>query len=108
MRVNSVVDRVRISALATHPIQYHAPWFRALAAHDQVALHVLFEYLPDEHEQGAGFGVPFQWDLPLLDGYEYSVLSGEGPRSRTRSLANLARHFAAARPQVTLREVRGR
>jgi len=101
-----VVDRVRISALATHPIQYHAPWFRALAAHDQVALHVLFEYLPDEYEQGAGFGVPFQWDLPLLDGYEYSVLSGDGPRSRTRSrarsLANLARHFAAIRPQVTL------
>ena len=97
-----MTERVRISALATHPIQYHAPWFRALAAHEQVSLHVLFEYLPGDDTQGAGFGVPFQWDVPLLEGYEFSVLSDTGQRSRTRSLINLARHFSATRPQVTL------
>lgn len=35
---------------------------------------VLFAMLPDAALQGAGFGIEFQWDIPLLEGYEYRVL----------------------------------
>ena len=35
---------------------------------------VLFAMLPDAAAQGVGFGVDFEWDLPLLDGYPWSVL----------------------------------
>lgn len=36
---------------------------------------VLFAMLPDAAMQGAGFGVAFDWDVPLLEGYRYSVLN---------------------------------
>ena len=36
---------------------------------------VLFAMLPDAASQGAGFGVAFEWDIPLLEGYKYRVLN---------------------------------
>ena len=63
----------RVAVVATHPIQYHAPWFRALVA-EGVDLHVLFSFLPDAERQAAGFGGRFQWDVPVFDGYRWCVL----------------------------------
>ena len=49
--------------------------FRLLSTADsELDLTVLFCQLPDERQQGDGFGIAFQWDVPLLDGYRYSVL----------------------------------
>ena len=59
----------RLLIATSHPIQYQAPLFRSLAANPDVDVEVLFLTLPNAHQQGAGFGVPFQWDIPLLDGY---------------------------------------
>jgi len=64
----------RLGILVTHPIQYQVPWFRHLAQDPLLALKVLYCYLPDSTEQGRDFGVEFQWDVPLLEGYEYQVL----------------------------------
>jgi len=59
--------------VASHPIQYQAPWFRALA--DECDLTVFFCHRQDAEGQGrAGFGVPFEWDVPLLDGYRFEWL----------------------------------
>ncbi len=66
--------RVRLAVVETHPIQYKAPLFRRLAADPRLDLTVLYAMLPDAAQQGAGFGVPFAWDVPLLDGYRYEVL----------------------------------
>jgi len=96
----------RIVALATHPIQYHAPWFRALVT-EGVDLHVLFACLPDAARQAKGFGGSFLWDVPLLDGYPWTVLSQAlkapdlgrfaGLRSR-----QMGRTLAALSPDVVL------
>ena len=40
-----------------------------------VEFSALFAMLPNANEQGAGFGVEFEWDIPLLEGYEYKVLN---------------------------------
>lgn len=66
-------NALRIAAFATHPIQYHAPWFRALVA-EGAQLRVFFSLLPDAAEQGIGFGRAFSWDVPVSQGYEWSVL----------------------------------
>lgn len=58
----------------THPIQYKAPLFRLLAKDPRFDLTVLYAMIPDASQQGAGFGVSFAWDVPLLDGYPYEVL----------------------------------
>jgi glycosyltransferase involved in cell wall biosynthesis len=67
---------MRLALVASHPIQYQAPWFRALAAHTDLDIHVYFCRIATAEDQAdAGFGVPFVWDVPLLDGYPYSVLN---------------------------------
>src|ERR1700730_13056179 len=72
---------MRLGILATHPIQYQAPWFRALAAQSEVDLRVLFCHKATPQEQAlAGFGVEFDWDRSLLDGYEHSFLRNVASR----------------------------
>jgi glycosyltransferase involved in cell wall biosynthesis len=64
-----------LALFATHPIQYQAPWFQALAAIPSLEVKVFFGMLPDAQQQGVGFGVGFEWDIPLLRGYEHEVLT---------------------------------
>lgn len=66
---------LRLAFLTTHPIQYQAPVFRALAREPGVEFTALFAMLPDARQQGDGFGVGFEWDLPLCEGYDYEVLT---------------------------------
>jgi glycosyltransferase involved in cell wall biosynthesis len=64
----------RLAVVASHPIQYQAPWFRAIAA--VTDLTVFFCHRQDASGQAdAGFGVPFEWDVPLLDGYRFEWLT---------------------------------
>jgi glycosyltransferase involved in cell wall biosynthesis len=65
----------RLAIVSTHPIQYHAPWFRGLAAHSDLDVHVYFCHQATPQEQArAGFGVEFDWDVDLLAGYPHSFL----------------------------------
>jgi glycosyltransferase involved in cell wall biosynthesis len=65
----------RLAIVSTHPIQYHAPWFRGLAAHPDLKIHVYYCHKATPEEQArAGFGVAFDWDVPLLEGYPYTFL----------------------------------
>lgn len=66
----------RLAIVTSHPIQYHSPWFRALA---QVTdLHVFYCHQQDAAGQaGAGFGVAFEWDVPLLGGYSHTFLRNQ-------------------------------
>jgi glycosyltransferase involved in cell wall biosynthesis len=65
---------MRVAVVTTHPIQYQVPWLRRLSAQPGIELKVFFAMIPDAAEQGREFGVAFAWDLPLLEGYDYSVL----------------------------------
>ena len=77
----------RLAALVSHPIQYQAPLFRALAQTREVDLDVLFcssgsaGFFLDE-----GFGVEFAWDIPILEGYCYRFLRNISPRPNHRRL----------------------
>lgn len=63
-----------LGILVSHPIQYYAAWFRHLArGHD---IEVLYMHQQDAQAQAnAGFGTPFEWDLPLLEGYPHRWLT---------------------------------
>ena len=67
--------RYRLAVLASHPIQYQAPLFRALAARSEIDLHVFFCHRwGAERYKDPGFGLSLSWDIPLLDGYKYTFL----------------------------------
>ena len=70
---------IRLAIVTSHPIQYNAPLFRALAQRADV--QVYFAHRQTADQQGAaGYGVAFQWDVDLLDGYPSAFLEN---RART-------------------------
>jgi glycosyltransferase involved in cell wall biosynthesis len=81
---------MRIAYLTSHPIQYQAPLFRALAAHPDVTFRAYFaSRLGLSGEVDAGFGTSVKWDLPLLDGYEHEFLWSPIKTSSTGSFLGL-------------------
>jgi len=78
--MNRIHRPYRLAALASHPIQYQAPLFRALAARPEIDLEVFFcSRWGTEERRDPGFGVSFAWDLPLLEGYKYTFLLNLSP-----------------------------
>lgn len=76
----------RLAVVASHPIQYQAPFFRALAR--EVDLEVFFCHRQDAAGQAAaGFGVEFEWDVPLLDGYRHTWLVNRSPDANVSSFS---------------------
>lgn len=64
----------RIGFLISHPIQYYAPIFRALAT--RCDLTVFFAHRQTAKQQAEiGYGVAFDWDVDLLSGYESRFLT---------------------------------
>jgi len=64
----SAAPTVRIAILDSHPIQYHAPWFRELSR--LCELEVLYAHRQSSAGQArAGYGVAFDWDVDLSSGY---------------------------------------
>lgn len=85
-----MTTRARLAIVTTHPVQYHAPWFRALSQQPELDLTVLYCHrATPEQQAAAGFGVPFDWDVPLLDGYCHRFLKNIAPREYTGSFRGL-------------------
>lgn len=64
---------MRLAYITSHPIQYYAPLFRALA--ERLDLVVYFAHRATASDQAkAGFGVEFEWDVRLLSGYAHKFL----------------------------------
>lgn len=72
-------ERLRILAVAAHPVQYQAPLFRRLAARDDVELRVAYCSLRGaEPGHDPEFGTTVQWDVPLLEGYSWTHVPNHG------------------------------
>jgi glycosyltransferase involved in cell wall biosynthesis len=71
----------KLAILASHVIQYQAPFFRYLAASGDIEPTVFFclnwgaEAYHDKQ-----FGRTVQWDVPLLEGYRFEHLPNWSPR----------------------------
>lgn len=99
-----------LAIVDTHPIQYHVPVWRALAAQPDLDVHVY--YGSDFSVRGyldVGFGVTVKWDVPLTDGYAHTFLSTD---SRIHGLDGfftlragaLGQHLRQFRPDCALIE----
>lgn len=70
-----MLDIVRLAIVTTHPIQYNAPWFKLLSEVDGITVKVFYTWDTTAAKYDPGFGKVIEWDLPLLDGYEYSFVT---------------------------------
>jgi glycosyltransferase involved in cell wall biosynthesis len=68
---------VKLAIVATHPIQYHIPWFKSLSDSAGVEVKVYYACRPDDRRQGVGFDHSFSWDIPMYDGYDWQVLDNK-------------------------------
>ena len=86
---------LRIGFLVSHPIQYYAPIFRALAK--RCDLTVFFAHRQTAEGQAkAGYGVTFQWDVDLLSGYDSHTLTNVSRQPSTDLFCGL-RHARTLR-----------
>ena len=92
--------------IETHPVQYHAPVYRALV--EQCDVPVTAIYGSDFSVAGyrdPEFGTTFAWDTDLLAGYESRFLARarEGATGPERvTTAGLRQALAASRPEAVL------
>jgi glycosyltransferase involved in cell wall biosynthesis len=94
---------IRLCVLTTHPIQYMAPWFRALAQDEALELDVIYLRELNPAQQGVGFGQAFQWDVPLRQGYRSRILAvAAGIKALPRLLLRLRRAIHENRPDAVL------
>lgn len=92
-----------LAILASHPIQYQAPLFRALTCSGRVDVDVLF--LSDfgvEPTFDPGFGRMIRFDVPLREGFAHRFLPKLGPADKIHppfGLVNpsLVRHLRSGR-----------
>lgn len=69
----------RLAIITTHPIQYNDPWFKLLAAGKKVLPKVFYtwEQTKSGEKHDVGFGKVISWDIPMLEGYEYTFVKNK-------------------------------
>jgi glycosyltransferase involved in cell wall biosynthesis len=64
----------KLAIITSHPIQYNDPWFKLLA--EKIAVKVFYTW--EQSKAGSKFDPGFKriitWDIPLLEGYEYTFV----------------------------------
>jgi glycosyltransferase involved in cell wall biosynthesis len=85
-------DEIRVAYLVTHPIQYQAPLLRRIAKEPGICLKVFFA---SDVSVGSfhdfDFSTSVQWDVPLLDAYDYEFLPALGSTQRVSTLRPFSR-----------------
>jgi glycosyltransferase involved in cell wall biosynthesis len=78
--------KLRLASLVSHPIQYQAPLFRALARHPDVDFTAVF--LSDHGVKPTldpGFGRVIAFDVPLVEGYRSLFVRNRALRPHTQT-----------------------
>lgn len=71
----------RLGIVVSHPIQYQVPLYRHLSAESCVRPYVFFLTRHGVAESyDPGFGRAIQYDVPLLQGYEYEFVRNYSPK----------------------------
>lgn len=67
------MNQKKLAVVVTHPIQYYAPIFSLLAK--EINVKVFYTWGKDSVSKfDPGFGKVIEWDIPLLDGYQFEFL----------------------------------
>ena len=70
------MNRLKVGILCSHPIQYYSPLFRAISDCPYIDLTVYYCHNQTKKDQSlAGFSTEFEWDIPLMEGYNHIFLN---------------------------------
>jgi glycosyltransferase involved in cell wall biosynthesis len=67
----------KLAIVTSHPIQYNAPFFKLLSERKRITIKVFYTWGKAvlEKKYDPGFDKIVEWDIPLLEGYEYSFIT---------------------------------
>lgn len=65
---------MKVLIFATHPIQYQIPIYQELSSFMDLKVIYLLKQTK-KGQSDAGFGIEFEWDIPMLEGYKYEYLN---------------------------------
>ncbi len=68
----------KLAIITTHPVQYNAPLFKLLTNRGNITVKVFYTWEKGAEGFDVGFGKSFNWDIPLVDGYDHTFLSNNG------------------------------
>src|SRR5882757_6891006 len=81
----TATTKPRVAIITSHPIQYNAPMFRLLRQRNQIESRVFYSWGTSvlQNKFDPGFGKVIEWDIPLLEGYDYTFVknTSESPGS---------------------------
>ena len=73
--------RYRVLLIPSHVVQYSSPVYREMAKHPRLDIHVAYCSLQGaESGADADFGREVKWDVPLLDGYQWTAVPNRAIR----------------------------
>lgn len=66
----------KLAIITTHPIQYNAPLFKLLTERNIIDVKVFYTWGESvlKEKFDPGFGKVINWDIPLLEGYDYTMV----------------------------------
>ncbi len=82
-------DMLRLAIVTSHPIQYNAPLFRELASRSEIATKVFYSWTGTADSIDPEFGIKIEWDIPLLDGYEWALIPNKSADPGTHHFRGL-------------------
>ncbi len=75
-----------LAIITTHPIQYNAPLFRLIQEREKINLKVFYTWSQAlEKFEDPDFGQSVQWDIPLLEGYEWEAVNNVANKPSSKS-----------------------
>lgn len=81
----------KLAIISTHPIQYNAPFFRILAERKEIEIKVFYTWSQSKEgiKYDPGFGKNIEWDIPLLEGYNYTFVENIAPNPGSHHFAGI-------------------
>lgn len=65
----------KLAIIITHPIQYYSPLFKLLAERNKIQIKVFYTWEQSQEKvYDKKFGKEIKWDIPLLEGYDYTFV----------------------------------
>jgi glycosyltransferase involved in cell wall biosynthesis len=81
----------QVAIITTHPIQYNSPLFKVLAEDGRIAVKVFYTWgesvLKSKYDKG--FKRIIEWDIPLLDGYDYEFIQNVSREAGSHSFKGI-------------------
>ncbi len=74
----------KIAIVITHPIQYYAPFFKKLNSQKDIKIKVFYTWEQAKDKViDKKFGKEIKWDIPLLEGYEYTFVKNTATKQQS-------------------------